>query len=196
MNSITADRQKDLEKRYPKTAHRIAILEQAAIYDEKDRQITYPRQEQEDATADQFVARMRHISGVPNPESIGMHVYSFDIDLTLEMSEDTHLENMVSFRSSIRSVCRRQAMLSAHVQIDTLLNNVPQWKVWDSLQTSAFPKKCWALQVDFSVVLPLRISVTTASGTALSLWRADGRTCGPRQEALDASKPNAMGERA
>ena len=79
----------DQRPNYRATANRLELINELAIYDEATRAITYPDKHAVDLGADDLMAQFMTAVATHHPEMEHMVVYSFDIDLTLEMPEDT-----------------------------------------------------------------------------------------------------------
>ena len=72
---------------------RLGLINEVALYDETDRAVTYPFPDREDTEADRLSNQLQRAIDHPITESDGMSVYSFDIDLTLQLPEDTANEH-------------------------------------------------------------------------------------------------------
>ncbi len=72
----------------PDTKQRLDIINRTALFDEKNRAITYPDTTAEDPAANALLHEFQAMTLCPNPESNRRPVWSFDIDLTLQMPED------------------------------------------------------------------------------------------------------------
>ena len=72
----------------PDTKQRINIINHMAIFDEKNRAITYPDTTTADPAANALLREFQAMTLCSNPESNHRPVWSFDIDLTLQMPED------------------------------------------------------------------------------------------------------------
>lgn len=59
-----------------------------ALYDATERALTFPKASQPDAVADTLTTWLEHLLHAPCPETASLKVWSFDIDLTLELAED------------------------------------------------------------------------------------------------------------
>ena len=68
---------------------RLGLINEVALYDETDRAVTYPFPDREDTEADWLSDQLQMAIDHPITESEGMGVYSFDIDLTLQLPKDT-----------------------------------------------------------------------------------------------------------
>ena len=79
----------DQRASYRVTANRLKLINEIAVYDEATRAITYPDKHAIDHRADDLRAQVVAAVATQHPETEHMAVYSFDIDLTLEMPEDT-----------------------------------------------------------------------------------------------------------
>lgn len=71
------------------TRTRIEVVERMARYDESDRAVCFPRKDRPDRIAEALLREHADEKAAPHTESCGMSVYSFDIDLTIAMPEDT-----------------------------------------------------------------------------------------------------------
>ena len=72
----------------PETDRRLALINRMALFDETARAITHPGPDTSDPAADALLQEFHQAALFPNPESTQLAVWSFDIDLTLQMPED------------------------------------------------------------------------------------------------------------
>ena len=74
----------------PEITRRLDLINEAALYDEQDRALTYPSPGRGEERAEQYTDALQRMADTSNPTGAGMKVCSFDIDLTLEMPDDEH----------------------------------------------------------------------------------------------------------
>ena len=72
----------------PSISIRLDLLNELALYDETDRELTFPNGKTATPIARDLMARLDEILQNPAPENWRLAIWSFDIDLTLAMPED------------------------------------------------------------------------------------------------------------
>ena len=76
---------------HPRVAERLAVLNELALWDEKDREITYPRAA--GPGMDTLALLLRAEAATRGAESTPLRIASFDIDLTVSIPEDELYED-------------------------------------------------------------------------------------------------------
>ena len=72
----------------PETTRRLDLINEMALYDETHRDLTFPTASGPGPAADVLMTKLGLVLHNLNPETTDVDIWSFDIDLTLEMPDD------------------------------------------------------------------------------------------------------------